>query len=114
MFGDGRYAGLLLLHQADAGARKLISGLEEVAAVGPQPGFVRGDQKGSGGSGEAGDVPAALEVVVDVFRTVEIGGRDQIRVDMAGCHKGAELCQLFTHGDLLDVNEIAVLVLSDR
>ena len=96
---DGGHPRLALLHQADAGACELVAGLEEVPPVGPQSGPLGEDEEGPGGPGEAGDPGAAGEVVADGFAAVWVGGGDEVGVDAARGHGGAEGLELRTHGE---------------
>ena len=65
--GDGGCFGQHLFVEVDAGAFYLSGGLQEVARVGPQAGFVPGDHYGASRTGKTGNPFPALPVGSHVF-----------------------------------------------
>ena len=93
--GDLGNARLAHAHELNAGAGKLLRGLQKVAAVRPQRGRFGQHDERAGGAGEAGEKFARLKVLAHIFRGVEVVGHDNIGVNAALCHFRAQSCEIF-------------------
>ena len=101
----GRHTRLAHFHQLHAAVFQFCGRLHEIAAIGPQTGPVLLDQGNAGGTGKAGDVFSAREMLAHVLGLVEVRGRHQVSIHMISLHQAAE-----TRNSFCDLVHVVVLV----